>query len=149
MNWYWEWKWSLVLTLKIRGARIDLDFPRIYVWDCNDIKGVNVTLFYWIIYIHYFTEIHIIFYWIYTHTILLNLYTYTILLNHTELYILFYWSINPILLNYKSYLYWTIHPTIFLPLKNAQDPIRIQFHLVNHFLQRYWNHISRWKIFLK
>ena len=25
------------------GARIDLDFPRIYVWDCNDIKGLNVT----------------------------------------------------------------------------------------------------------
>ena len=23
------------------GARIDLDFPRIYVWDCNDIKGVK------------------------------------------------------------------------------------------------------------
>ena len=25
------------------GATIDLDFPRIYVWDCNDIKGLNVT----------------------------------------------------------------------------------------------------------
>ena len=22
---------------------IDLDFPWIYVWDCNDIKGLNVT----------------------------------------------------------------------------------------------------------
>ena len=39
MDWYWEWKWSLVLTFKD-----DLDFPRIYVWDCNDIKGLNVTI---------------------------------------------------------------------------------------------------------
>ncbi len=23
---------------------IDLDFPWIYVWDCNDIKGLNVTI---------------------------------------------------------------------------------------------------------
>ena len=40
MNWYWEWKGRLVLTLKEEGARIDLDFPRIHVWDCNDIQGV-------------------------------------------------------------------------------------------------------------
>ena len=26
------------------GTRIDLDFPRIYVLDCNDIKGLNVTV---------------------------------------------------------------------------------------------------------
>ena len=44
--------YELVLGMKVKpcihpqrwGARIDLDFPRIYVWDCNDIKGLNVTL---------------------------------------------------------------------------------------------------------
>ena len=42
---------ELVLGMKVKycinpqrwGARIDLDFPRIYVWDCNDIKGFNVS----------------------------------------------------------------------------------------------------------
>jgi len=43
--------YELVLGMKVKscinpqrwGVRIDLDFPRIYVWDCNDIKGLNVT----------------------------------------------------------------------------------------------------------
>ena len=43
--------YELVLGMKVKscinpprwGAMIDLDFPRIYVWDCNDIKGLNVT----------------------------------------------------------------------------------------------------------
>ena len=46
--------YELVLGMKVKsyinpqrwGARIDLDFPRIYVWDCNDIKGLNVTIQY-------------------------------------------------------------------------------------------------------
>ena len=45
--------YELVLGMKVKscinpqrwGATIDLDFPRIYVWDCNDIKGLNVTLY--------------------------------------------------------------------------------------------------------
>ena len=44
--------YELVLGMKVKscinpqrwGATIDLDFPRIYVWDCNDIKGLNVTV---------------------------------------------------------------------------------------------------------
>ena len=44
--------YELVLGMKVKscinpqrwGATIDLDFPRIYVWDCNDIKGLNVTI---------------------------------------------------------------------------------------------------------
>ena len=43
--------YELVLGMKVKscinpqrwGATIDLDFPRIYVWDCKDIKGLNVT----------------------------------------------------------------------------------------------------------
>ena len=43
--------YELVLGMKVKscinpqrwGATIDLDFPRVYVWDCNDIKGLNVT----------------------------------------------------------------------------------------------------------
>ena len=44
--------YELVLGMKVKpcidpqdgGARFDLDFPRIYVWDRNNIKEVNVTV---------------------------------------------------------------------------------------------------------